>query len=332
MTNRALVAIAVLSIILLGIVTASILFNMSPNQKTPDAQDMVPHEGKYGIYALNLATKKVRLIYSTDSEIYTSALSLNEQGEKLVFAQKADGTDDENTEIFTIDVDGQNLDRLTDNAYWDLYPVWSPNGERIAFLSKRDDDLDVYIMDADGNNQFMFYDSGLHDADISWAGDTIVFTSGFKIWGIKADGTGLLQITDPINAGRWGQANLPIGDYDPRLRFDCSRIVFERLEDPESLHGSYNIFAINLDGTQETRLTNTNYSQGLASWSHSADKIVYIVAAINNEGKYDLYMMNADGSDNRNITPEYFASNFLCHSPTFSQDDSEIYFIGQWYE
>jgi Tol biopolymer transport system component len=331
--RKALVAVAVLGLIsVLAVVVVGTLLNMNPTQQMPDAQDAVPHEGKYGIYVLDLATEQVRLLYSTENEIYTSALRLNTQGEKLVFAQKTDGLSDESTEIFTIEVNGQNLARLTDNSYWDLYPAWSPDGTRIAFLSKRDNDLDIYMMNADGSGQHMFYDSGSHDADIDWAGDTIVFTSESKIWGIKDDGTGLTQITNPADAGQWGQANLPIGDYDPRLRSDGLKIVFERLEDPESMHGSYNLFTVNSDGTQETRLTNTNYSQGLASWSHSGNKIVYGVAAMNNEGKYDMYMMESDGSDNHSITPEYFASNFLCYSPIFSQDDSEIYFVGQWYE
>ena len=331
MAKRALVAIAVLALItVLAIVAASTLLTMNAN-KTPDAQSTVPHEGKYGIYVLDLATEKVELLYSTDKEIYTSALRLNTQVEKLVFAQKTDAND-ESTEIFTIDVDGQNLLRLTDNSYWDLYPAWSPDGTRIAFLSKRDNDFDIYMMNADGSDTHMFYDSGSHDADIDWAGGTVVFTSSFNIWSIKDDGTGLTQITNPTNAGQWGQANLPIGDYDPRLRPDGLTIVFERLEDPSSPHGNYNIFPVNSDGTQETRLTNSNYSQGLASWSHSGDKIVYGVATMNNEGKYDMHMMDADGSDNRSVTPEYFASNFLCYSPIFSQADSEVYFIGQWYE
>jgi Tol biopolymer transport system component len=330
--KKAWVAIAVLaSIIVVAIVVAGTLLNMEANQKTPDATDMVPHEGKYGIYVLNLAMEEVRLLYSTDNEIYTSALRLNKQTEKLVFAQKT-AANDESTEIFTIDVDDQNLERITDNSYWDLYPAWSPDDMRIAFLSKRNNDLDIYMMNADGSNQHLFYDSGSHDADIDWAGDTIVFTSESKIWGIKDNGAEPTQITNPANAGQWGQANLPIGDYDPRLRSDGSKIVFERLEDPESSHGGYNIFTVNSDGTQETRLTDTNYSQGLASWSNSGDRIVYMVSAIDNEGKYDMYMMEADGSDNHSVTPEYFASNFLCHSPIFSHDDSAIYFIGQWYE
>ncbi len=331
MAKKALVAIVALALIpLLAVVAASKLLNIGPFQ-TPETQKAVPHEGKYGIYVLDVTTKKVKLLYSTDNEIYTSALRLNQQG-KLIFAQKINSSSDESTEIFTVNVDGQNLRRLTDNSYWDLYPAWSPDGARIAFLSKRGNDLDIYMMNAGGSDQRLFYDSGSHDADVDWAGDTVVFTSGFKVWGIKDDGTGLTQITKPADAGQWGQSNLPIGDYDPRLRFDGLKVVFERLEDPESLYGGYNIFSVNIDGTEETRLTSTNYAQGLASWSHSGDRIVYGVAAIGEEGKYDMYMMDADGSDSQNITPEYFASDFLCYSPMFSLDDSEIYFIGQWYE
>jgi Tol biopolymer transport system component len=331
LAKKTAVAIAVMILIaILALVAVGTLINMQA--QTPPAQDTVTHEGKYGIYVLDLATEKVRLLYSTDNEIYTSALRLNAQAGKLVFAQKTGGSNDENTEIYTIDLNGENLKRLTDNNYMDLYPAWSPDGTRIAFLSKRGGDLDLYMMNADGSDQHLFYNSGANDADIGWASDSIVFTSGFKIWSIKDDGTAATQVTNPADAGKWGTANLPIGDYDPRLTPDGHKIVFERLEDPETTHGSYNIFTINSDGTGETRLTDTSYAQGLASWSHSADRIVYGVAAINGEGKYDMYMMNADGSNNHNITPEYFATSFLCHSPIFSLTDSEIYFIGQWYE
>jgi len=89
---------------------------------------------------------------------------------------------------------------------------------------------------------------------------------------------------------------------------------------------------VNYDGTVETRLTYTGYSQGLASWSRSGDKIVYIVAAMGTEGKYDIHVMNSDGTNSRNITPDYFPSNFLCHSPIFSPDDSKIFFLGEWWE
>jgi Tol biopolymer transport system component len=149
---------------------------------------------------------------------------------------------------------------------------------------------------------------------------------------IGSDGTDATQITNPPRAGEWGEANLPFGDYDPRLSPNGDLIVFERLEDDTSRHGNYNLFTVKVDGTQETRLSENGYSQGLASWSHSGDRIVYVVSAIKDEGKYDIYMMNKDGSDNQLITPDYFPEEFLCHSPIFSLDDSMIYFIGEWWD
>ena len=315
---------------ILVVLAVSVIALMSVLKMNQPATNTVPHEGKYGIYALNPATDKITLIYSTSDEMYTSALRLSNHGDKFVFAQKIDGTSDRNTEIFTIGVDGKNLQRLTSNAYWDLYPAWSPDDSQIAFISNRTKDFDIYVMNADGTGEHLLYDSGSHDADIDWAGNVITFTSGFKIWTIKDDGTDPTQITNPANAGQWGAANLPIGDYDPRLSTDGNKIVFERLEDPDTPHGSYNIYTINSDGTGENRLTTTSYAQGLASWSHSGNQIIYVVAAIGNEGKYDIYMMNADGTENRNITPDYCPASFLCQSPIFSIDDSKMFFIGQW--
>lgn len=149
---------------------------------------------------------------------------------------------------------------------------------------------------------------------------------------MKEDGTQPIRITNPPSRGEWGQANLPKGDYDPRLSYDGNRIVFERLEDTTLSNGGYNLFVVNLDGTGETRLTDNNYAQGLANWSHSGERIVYVVAAIGGVGKYDMYMINSDGNDNHNITPYYFPADFLCHSPVFSKGDARIFFIGQWWQ
>ena len=305
-----------------------VLGSLAPVQNV----NSVPHEEKYGIYALDLAASKANLIYGSDNEIQTSALRLNTIGDKFVFAMKIDGANDNNTEIFTVNVDGTELNRVTSNTYFDLYPVWSPDGNMIDFLSRRDGDLDIYTMNSYGDDQRKLYDSGSNDADIDRKGDTIVFTSMYSIWTMKADGTSPKQITSLPNAGQWGTANLPVGDYDPRLSSNGEKVVFERLENPNSTHGNYDIFTVNVDGSEETRLTDTGYSQGLANWSHEGDKIAYVVAAVNDEGRYDIYLMNNDGTNNHDVTPGHFPTNFLCYSPVFSVDDSKIYFIGVWSE
>lgn len=137
---------------------------------------------------------------------------------------------------------------------------------------------------------------------------------------------------NPPRAGQRGKSSLPFGDYDPCLSHDGRKVVFERLEDDASPHGNYDIYVIAVDGSRETRLTNNGYTQGLANWSHSGDKVVYLVSAMGKVRKYNIYMMNSDGRKNRNITSNYFPAAFLCHSSVFSKDDSKIFFVGEWWE
>ncbi|KYK32985.1 MAG: hypothetical protein AYK22_06695 [Thermoplasmatales archaeon SG8-52-3] len=321
------------ALVLIVILICSILF-FSGCSDSIDKSDLenkiVPKQGVWGIYKLDLENEETSLIYSSSYEL--EGLNVDKSNKYFVFCQKIDGNDNEHREICSLNLDGSGFRRLTNNSYWDLYPVWSPDGTKIAFLSFRDDNLDIYCMDADGSNQELVFDSGFHDADIDWENGKIAFTSNSSICLINENGTSLVQITYPPKQGQWGSANLPFGDYDPRISPDGKEIIFSRLEDDESVHGNYNFFKISINGTGKTRLTNTGYSQGLTSWSYSGERIVFVVSAINDVGKYDIYMMDSDGKNYRNVTPDYFPDDFLCRSVIFSNDDSVLFFIGQWWE
>jgi TolB protein len=289
----------------------------------------VPYEHRWGIYSLDLTTQEVDLIFSSPDEM--TSLRQNPVEDRFVFSMKVDGGDLEHTEIFTVEMDGSDLRQLTENNQWDVYPAWSPDGSQIAFLSWRDSSLDIYIMKADGGDPKSLYDSEAHDADIHWAGNQIAFTRDSQVWIVDEDGTGAYQLTDPPRAGEWGNAVLPFGDYDPRISPDGSRVVFSRMVDDRSPHGNYDLLLIDVDGSNEIRLTANDYTQGLSSWSHSGDRILFIVSAVDDVGKYDLHMMKDDGTDIQDITPSYFPDNFLCHWAVFAKDDNKIYFLGEWW-
>jgi Tol biopolymer transport system component len=186
-------------------------------------------------------------------------------------------------------------------------------------------------MNADGGNVRLLFDSSSHEADIDWRGEQIVFTRDSSVWIMQSDGTGVRQLTNPPRAGEWGNVNLPFGDYDPRISPDGTNVVFERLVGDQSAHGNYDFFTVDVVSSEEARLTRSGYSQGLASWSSSGDQLAYIVAAIGEAGKFDLYRMSADGTGTQDITPAYFPSQFLCHSVVFSDDDTIVYFVGEWW-
>ena len=295
------------------------------------------HEKKWGIYVLDLDNEETELVYSSADTI--SRIRLSNAGDMLVFSQQIDNGSEcvvEGSpvnlceEICSVRVDGGDFRRLTYNRFWDLVPCWSADDSQIFFLSFREN-LDIFRMDSDGGNSAVVYDSGFHDSDLHCSDGKIVFTRNSQIWMINEDGTGLFQVTDPPRADEWGNAVLPFGDYDPNLSPDGSKIVFERLVNDETTHGNYNIYVISVDGSEETAITDTGYTQGLPVWSHSGKQIVYMVSAIGNEGKYDIYLMNSDGTENRNITPDIFPQDFLCHDPIFAKDDSKIFFVGEWY-
>ena len=67
---------------------------------------------------------------------------------RIVFTSLRDG----NPEIYVMDSDGGNQERLTNHPASDAAPDWSPDGTRIAFASWRDGNGDIYVMDADGKN------------------------------------------------------------------------------------------------------------------------------------------------------------------------------------
>ncbi|MBU0630883.1 MAG: hypothetical protein KKC80_08240 [Candidatus Margulisbacteria bacterium] len=314
------------TIVLVGLLALAGVIGCSTQSEVSSG---IPHVGSWGIYTLDLSSNSASLIWSTNEAL--SGLSLNRAGDKLAFCQKVGGTLEANEEIFMVSTDGTDLTRITANDSRDLYPSFSPDDSKVGFLAWRST-MDLYTMNSDGSGQAELYDSGGQDCDVNWGPDRIAFTRESQIWTVKPDGSDARRLTDPPNAGEWGIANLPLGDYDPRWSPDGNKVLFERLVDAgASLHGSYDIFTIGSSGTPEVRLTSTGYSQGLPEWSRAGDKIVFIVAAINGEGKYRLYMMNADGSNNRDITPSWFPANFLCRAALFSRDDTKLFFLGQWY-
>ena len=68
--------------------------------------------------------------------------AISPDGQTIAFSYKGD--------LFTVSTQGGTARQLTSNAAYDAYPVWSADGQRIAFASAREGSLDVYIIGKDG--------------------------------------------------------------------------------------------------------------------------------------------------------------------------------------
>ena len=140
---------------------------------------------------------------------------------KIVFVSNRDGDE----QIYVMDADGSNAIKLTDvhdeegnptsaaphqtstaHGEFNLYPDWSPDGTKIAFVSTRDGNNEIYVMNADGSNPTNLTNHSASDLFPIWSpdGTKIAFVSGrdgnAEIYVIDADGANPVNITNnPAN-------------------------------------------------------------------------------------------------------------------------------------
>ena len=83
-----------------------------------------------------------------------------------------------------------------------MYPSWSPDGSKIAFMSTREVNYNIYIMNPDGTNQTRLTNNPASDNRPDWSpdGSKIVFASSrdgnSEIYVMDPDGTNQTRLTN----------------------------------------------------------------------------------------------------------------------------------------
>jgi len=183
---------------------------------------------------------------------------------------------------------------------------------KIAFVSKRSGNKEVYLMDYDGHHvQRITANRSINlNPDFSPSGREIIYTSYKK-------GNPDLYRRDLFSTAESRISAHPginiTGSWSP----DGSRIALSLSRD-----GNAEIYVISKDGRQMTRLTRTSAINTSPSWSPDGSRIAFLSDRL---GKPQIFVMNADGSKPSRLT----TSGAYNVSPAWSPKGDRILYCRQ---
>jgi len=213
------------------------------------------------------------------------------------------------TEIFTVNFDGSDFNRVTRYNSLTLLPRWSPDGKKLFFTSYVANNPDSYILDINSKKRSTVTNfTGLNMAS-SWSSD------GKKVLIVlsKDGNEEIYEMT--LKTKRLKRLTTdPAIDVSPSWSPDGSKIAFV-----SNRSGSPQIFIMDSDGKNVRRLTYEGSYNTTPQWSPRGGRIVYEGAT---DGHFQLFTIDEDGQNFLQVTFE----DGGCKAPSWSPDGRYLAF------
>jgi TolB protein len=118
--------------------------------------------------------------------------SWSPDGSQIVFQSKRDinsDPGDDNWDLYVMSSDGSKSRPIANSPADDTEPRWSPDGRKIAFLSERSGQDEIYVIDPDGSHIEQLTDLMVLKSGLNWSsnGQWIIFEGSGDIYIVNVE-------------------------------------------------------------------------------------------------------------------------------------------------
>jgi len=280
-----------------------------------------PAGDQFDLYTLSPDGSEERRILGTRR--YEEQAKWSPDGQRLAFASSPPAGFP--TEVWTVDALGGNAQRVTAFGSVSTAPSWAPAGDRLAFFTLKDfkppspdrppPPAEIYSIGTDGSDpRRLTRDRRIQtDPVYSPDGQTIAYDQWRAVKGRPGvyDMALMLSDADGSNPRRLTRFSARRDTFNASWSPDGGLIAFEVTgrHRPGDKDLQSDLAVIRLDGTGERRLTSTRSLETSPVWSPDGTQIAFTGDRHQRKGRrerngrrFELYVMQADGSGIRRLT------------------------------
>lgn len=175
------------------------------------------------------------------------------RGDRLAVVLAAEGG---SADLFTVQPDGSGLTRITDDRAIDISPAWSPDGQRLAFVSDRAGSPQIYLSDLNGGPPRRLTFQGSYNTHPAWSPD-----GRWIAYETRVEGQFDIWLIDPE-----GEVNLPLithprSDESPTWAPNSRKLAFSSRR-----RGRADIYVVDVNGDNLRRVTGSEGDDTSPSW------------------------------------------------------------------